>query len=289
MPVEVTNLSYTYRNAAGEPVDALDDVTLHIDDGEFVGLIGRTGCGKSTLLQLIAGLDVPSGGTVFLDGDDINAARYNRTTLRERIGIVFQFPEIQLFSSTVEADVAFGLRQREFSGPEIKLRTSRALETMGFDFETVRGLSPFVLSGGEKRRAAVAGVLAGDPGILLLDEPLAGVDSCFRRSFMKMICELNKSGKTIIMVSHNMDVLGEYAERIIVLDAGKVIADDRPPVIFSDRAYMQSLHLCVSEPRRIADKLLKAGVPVSTQITGYRELLDELTTVLSGKDTDGEA
>ena len=211
MPITVTNLTCVY--GAGTPFEttALRDVSVTVENGSFVGILGRTGCGKSTLIQIMAGLLTPTAGTVMLDGQDIHARRYDRSILRRKVGIVFQYPECQLFETTVEKDVAFGLKHSGLSAAEKQARVRWALETVGFSFEKVHDQPPMGLSGGEKRRVAIAGVLATRPEYLILDEPIAGLDPLGREAFLQLITELNRGGMTILMVSHNADCLGAYA------------------------------------------------------------------------------
>ena len=207
MPITVTNLTCVY--GAGTPFEttALRDVSVTVENGSFVGILGRTGCGKSTLIQIMAGLLTPTAGTVMLDGQDIHARRYDRSILRRKVGIVFQYPECQLFETTVEKDVAFGLKHSGLSAAEKQARVRWALETVGFSFEKVHDQPPMGLSGGEKRRVAIAGVLATKPEYLILDEPIAGLDPLGREAFLQLITELNRGGMTILMVSHNADCL----------------------------------------------------------------------------------
>lgn len=208
MPITVTNLTCVY--GAGTPFEttALRDVSVTVENGSFVGILGRTGCGKSTLIQIMAGLLTPTAGTVMLDGQDIHARRYDRSILRRKVGIVFQYPECQLFETTVEKDVAFGLKHSGLSAAEKQTRVRWALETVGFSFEKVHDQPPMGLSGGEKRRVAIAGVLATKPEYLILDEPIAGLDPLGREAFLQLITELNRGGMTILMVSHNAECLG---------------------------------------------------------------------------------
>ena len=224
MPVVLEKVSFTY--APGTPFEtvALQEIDLQIADGEFIGIMGHTGCGKSTLLQLIAGLISPSRGRVMIDGCDINARDYNRDVLRKKLSMIFQYPDYQLFETTVEKDVAFSLKHNGLSAKEVKDKVRRALEAVGFSYAGVRFLSPLGLSGGERRKVAIAGALVTEPKILILDEPVAG-RSRGRKEFLEIITRRNKAGTTILMVSHDADILGNYAQRILVLDQGKLIVD----------------------------------------------------------------
>ncbi|MGI5852994.1 MAG: CbiQ family ECF transporter T component [Bacillota bacterium] len=237
---------------SGDTVDALRNISCTIESGDFVGIMGKTGCGKTTLIKLMAGLLVPTGGRICLDGQDINDNSFNRNVLRQSIGVVFQYPEQQLFAATVEKDVAFGLKynwnrpgskfdsgSRSDSGSgsgsgsgEIDERVQWALETMEFDYEEVRKLSPMALSGGEKRRVAIAGVLAVKPKIIIFDEPIAGLDPYGRKNFLELAAKLNDNGTTIIMVSHNMDALAEYTKHLLVLEDGRLIMSGETRDVF---------------------------------------------------------
>ena len=282
MPIELEHVTHTYMTGTPQAVPALCDLCMHIEDGEMVGIIGHTGCGKSTMIQLVAGLISPTGGRILLDGQDINAKDYNRSVLRGSVGIVFQYPEYQLFERTVEKDVAFGLKHSGLSRDEVAARVRWALEIMDFDFESVRTQSPMALSGGEKRRVAIAGVLAARTKILIFDEPIAGLDPIGRDAFLKLITRLNQDGTTIIMISHNSDAIAEYTRRIAVLDNGRLVADDTPKRVFSDIALIEKLELGVSTPREIAAGLAKRGVYIPEDTVIYGELLSALKLKLGG-------
>ena len=275
MPIELENLSYTY--AKGTPIEtaALQDVSLRIEDGEFVGLMGRTGCGKSTLISLIAGLLVPTAGRVLLDGKDINAPDYDRAELRKTVGVVFQYPEYQLFETTVERDVAFGLRNLGLRKEETVERVRHALETTGLDFEKVRALSPLGLSGGEKRRVAIAGVLAAKPKLLILDEPVAGLDPLGREDFLALLDRLHADGTTILMISHNADALSEHAGRILALEGGRLIADRPAADFFADAPFLSAHGLGTSTPARLAGLLRERGRDLGP-VTRFDELIGAL-------------
>ena len=234
MSIEIRSVCCTYGSGTPFETKALKNISLTIEKGEFVGIMGRTGCGKSTLIQAIAGLIPISGGQLLLDGEDINAKSYDRSVLRRKLGIVFQYPECQLFEQTVEKDVAFGLKHSGLSNNEVHDRVKWALSVCGFDYDKVCKLSPLGMSGGEKRRIAIAGVLAVKPEYLILDEPIAGLDPLGRAAFLKLVTGLNAEGMTIIMISHNADCIAEYARRIIVLDNGELAADGTPQELFAD-------------------------------------------------------
>lgn len=275
MPVELENLSYIYARGTPFETAALQNVTLRLDDGEFAGLMGRTGCGKSTLISLTAGLLPPTAGRVLLDGKDINAPGYDRAELRKKVGVVFQYPEYQLFETTVERDVAFGLRNFGLGKEETAARVRRALETTGFDFEKVRALSPLGLSGGEKRRVAIAGVLAAEPKLLILDEPVAGLDPLGREDFLALLDRLHADGTTILMISHNADALSEHAERILALKDGRLAADRPAAAFFADAAFLSQHGLGTSAPAHLADLLRERGRDIGP-VTRFDELIDAL-------------
>lgn len=283
MSIEINKLSYTYTFGK-ERISALSDITLSIGDGEFVGIMGPTGCGKSTFLQILAGLLEPETGKVILDGDDINAPSYNRALLRKKVGMVFQYPEYQLFETTVEKDVAFGLRHSGLSSSEIKERVQWALEVMGFSFEKIGHCSPLSLSGGEKRRVAIAGVLATKPKYLIFDEPLAGLDAYARQDFMKLVTSLNKENMTIIMVSHNTDYLFEYASRILIFEEGHLLMDRSPEELFAEETVEEPilLPICPGGVRRVAGHLHQEGILPHGNLVKYQDLLDHLVLHLGG-------
>ena len=280
MPIKLENVSYTYAPGTSLAVQALRGVTLDVADGEFVGVMGATGSGKSTLIQLIAGLIKPTEGQILLDGEDINARKYDRDVLHRKVGLVFQYPEYQLFETTVERDVGFGLRHLGLTKEETAAAVRAALETVGFDYDTVRDMSPLGFSGGEKRRIAIAGVLASKPGVLILDEPVAGLDPLGRRNFLNMVDALNAAGTTIIMISHNADALAEHARRIIVLKNGALIRDGSTRDVFSD--YYDLLHNGIGVPqvRRAAQLLRERGVDMPGNIIQYDEFIDRLKIIM---------
>jgi energy-coupling factor transport system ATP-binding protein len=272
MPIIVENLFFTYMKGMPFAHTAVNDISFCVSDGEFVGLIGHTGCGKSTLIQAVAGLLKPDAGRVLLDGEDINAKDYERKKLRRRVGVVFQYPEYQLFEETVELDVAFGPKKAGLSPEEIRERVAWALSIVGMDVKEVGVLSPFELSGGQKRKVAIAGVLANKPGILILDEPIAGLDPAGRDSFMNFIRRLNGMGTTILMISHNMDGLAEYAGRILVMNESKIVLDGTPKEVFADIEKLKAMGLGASEPREVAHMLAQKGLDVPRDIIKFEDL-----------------
>lgn len=285
MPIAAENVSFAYMPDTPFAVQALDDISLQVQDGEFVGIIGQTGCGKSTLIQQLAGLGKPDSGRVLLDGQDINAGGYDRKELRRKVGVVFQYPEYQLFEETVGKDVAFGPEKAGMTPVEVERNVDNALRLVGFQPEEIRDASPFELSGGQKRRVAIAGVLATDPKVLILDEPIAGLDPVSRENFMQLIRNLNEAGITIIMISHNMDGLAEYASRIIAIDKGRIVRDGTPTEVFSDIEGLEAIGLDSSEARRTGHLLTERGFYVPPEIITNEALI----RYLAGKLGKGDA
>ena len=273
MPLSVKKLNYFYMTGTHFEVQALKDVSLDVSDGEFVGIIGHTGCGKSTLIQLMAGLLKPASGTVLVNGRDINASGYDRKLLRRTLGVVFQYPEYQLFEETVGKDVAFGPLKAGMTEAEAEKNVDTALELVGFEPAKIKPLSPFDLSGGQKRKVAIAGVLAMDPQILILDEPIAGLDPLGREQFMQLVKKLNDCGVTIIMISHNMDGLADYASRIIAMDHGELYADGTPKEVFADLDKLKKVGLGASEAREAAAMLKERGWDIPSDIIKKDELV----------------
>ena len=237
MPIEIKSLSFSYND---KPF--IYNMNLKINDGEMIGIIGNTGCGKSTLVQLIAGLIKCDRGQIFIDGNDITNKKFDKRILRRNLGIVFQFPEMQLFEQTVEKDIFFGLKQYKLTYDEKYKRAKAVLSLLGLNFDKIKDKSPLALSGGEKRKVAVAGILVCKPKYLIFDEPIAGLDYNSRESFMKLLSSLKQNGKTIIIISHNTDYLAEYANRILVMDGGKIVLDDKPNEIFNQTDILNKLN-----------------------------------------------
>lgn len=284
MPIKLDNVSYTYAPGTPHEIRALRNVNLDIEDGEFVGVMGTTGSGKSTLIQLIAGLIAPTEGKILLDGEDINAKKYDRDVLHRRVGLVFQYPEYQLFETTVERDVAFGLRHQGLTKEETASAVRTALETVGFDYDEVRDKSPLSFSGGEKRRIAIAGVLAPNPRVLILDEPIAGLDPLSRQDFLTMVDGLNAQGVTVIMISHNADALSEHAGRIIVLRDGALIRDGSAKHIFSDYYDLIRGGIGVPQVRQAVQLLRERGVNMPGNIILYDQFIDRLKIIMWRKN-----
>ncbi len=270
MSIEVRHLTHCY--SAGSPLStvALDDVSLTIDDGEFVGIIGHTGSGKSTLVQHLNGLLKPTSGQVLIDGEDLNGEHVNRRQLRQRIGLVFQYPEYQLFEETVAKDIAFGPKNQGLPADDINERVRYAMENVHLDYDKYAEKSPFELSGGQMRRVAIAGVLAMKPSVLILDEPTAGLDPRGRDRVLSMLEDLHAREKvTIVMVSHSMDDMARLATRLIVMADGKVKASGSPREIFAQQEMMASCGLDVPAAAHLCHALREKGFDLPPDL--YRE------------------
>lgn len=274
--ISLKNLSYTYSKKTPYEKRALDNVSLTVEEGEFVGLIGATGSGKSTLIQHLNGLVKLQEGEVVVAG--MNAAeKKTLRKLRFAVGMVFQYPEYQLFEDTVAKDVAFGPSNMKLDKAEIDRRVRHAMEVVGLPYAEFAERSPFELSGGEKRRAAIAGVIAMEPSILVLDEPVAGLDPAGRREILDLVLKLKKEvSPTVVMVSHYMDDIAELADRIIALRDGKVVADGSPAEVFGDREKAAAAGLDLPSAARITDKLAERGIVLDRKIVTMGQLAEAL-------------
>ena len=271
--IKVEGLSHIY--SAGTPFEkkAIENIDLTIPQGQLVGIIGHTGSGKSTFIQHLNALLQPSAGKVFVDGEDVNASKISRRDVKWKVGMVFQYPEYQLFEETVYKDIAFGPRNMKLPTEEIDRRVREAAKFAGVEEELFER-SPLELSGGQKRRIAIAGVIALQPGVLILDEPTAGLDPAGCRSILDNICSYHsETGSTVIIVSHNMDDTARIAERIIAFDHGRVAMDGSPEEIFSEPERLEAMGLDVPRPTSLAMALKKAGVPLEGSIFTHGQLL----------------
>lgn len=283
MSVELEHLTYTYMPGTPFESKAVDDISLKLDDGEFVGVIGHTGSGKTTLISLIAGLLKPTSGRVLMDGQDINVKGFDRKALRRYIGVVFQYPEYQLFEETVIKDIAYGPRRIGVPEDEIDTRVRHAMELMEIDYDGIGNLSPFELSGGQKRRVAIAGVLASRPKMLILDEPVAGLDPQGREHLMRLITGLNAEGATILMITHSMDDLAENARRVLVLSGAKLLMDDAPANVFAREAELKAIGLDLPAVAKIASALRAQGKTVPKEIIRLTDLEKCVLEMLGGQ------
>lgn len=283
MSIILDHVNYVYGGDTALAVHALKDVNLVIPDGQFIGLIGHTGSGKSTLVQHLNGLIKPTGGSVYFNGEDIYAADYNKKKLRSKVGLVFQYPEHQLFETDVFSDVCFGPKNLGLSKQEIELRAYAALKQVGLEDEYFYQ-SPFDLSGGQKRRVAIAGVLAMKPDVLVLDEPTAGLDPKGRDEILDQIAKLKEeTGITVILVSHSMEDVAKYVERIIVMNQGSVIYDDVPKEVFKHYRQLEEVGLAAPQVTYIMQALHKSGMPVATDATTIEEAGREILRALERK------
>ena len=277
MPIEVTGLTHTYSEGSAFQATAIRDVNLRIEDGEFVCVVGHTGSGKSTLVQHLNGLLKPTAGKVLVDGEDMNGEGVDKRRIRQKVGLVFQYPEYQLFEETVAKDIAFGPKNQGLSAEEIDRRVRRAMAHVHLDYDTYAERSPFELSGGQMRRVAIAGVLAMEPKVLILDEPTAGHDPMGRDSILGMIQELHREGGvTVIMVSHSMDDCARLATRMIVMSKGQLVATDTPRNIFKQGDMMRSIGLGVPEAARLCAMLREKGLDLPDDLYTHEELREHL-------------
>lgn len=281
MSIILDHVNYIYDEDTAMAHAALTDVNIKIDAGEFIGLIGHTGSGKSTLIQHMNGLVKPTSGTVYFDGKDISDPEFDRKALRAKVGLVFQYPEHQLFETDCFKDVCFGPKNLGLSQKEVELRAYEALKQVGFDDDYFYQ-SPFDLSGGQKRRVAIAGVLAMKPEILILDEPTAGLDPKGREDILGLIKKLHDEvGITIILVSHSMDDVADYVGRIIVMNKGKVVFDDVPKEVFRHRQELESIGLAAPQVTYVMQELKASGFDVDIDITTLDEAKNEILRVFS--------
>ncbi|MDD3946701.1 MAG: energy-coupling factor transporter ATPase [Clostridia bacterium] len=275
MSIEVKDLSYTYSVGSPFQKEALNGVSFSISEGETVGIIGSTGSGKSTLVQHLNGLIKLTSGSVKVYDIDLSIKKPDFKQLRATVGMLFQYPEYQLFEETVLKDVAFGPLNFGATKEEADAAAEEAIRLVGLDFEEIKDKSPFELSGGQKRRAAIAGILASKPKILVLDEPTAGLDPVGKREILRLITSLKKSYvKTVLMISHNMDEIGEYCDRVLVMSEGKLISDNSPQNIFADESILSGTGLSLPHTARIRRMLETQGVflqgnPLSAEALAY--------------------
>ncbi|MGN0432840.1 MAG: energy-coupling factor transporter ATPase [Lachnospiraceae bacterium] len=280
MAIIVDHVSHVYGGDTSLSVKALNDISLVIPDGQFIGLIGHTGSGKSTLVQHLNGLLKATSGSIYFNGQDIDDEDYNRKELRSKVGLVFQYPEHQLFESDVFSDVCFGPKNLGLSKKEVELRAYDALRKVGLP-EDCFYQSPFDLSGGQKRRVAIAGVLAMKPEVLILDEPTAGLDPKGREEILEQVVKLREeSGITIILVSHSMEDVAEYVDRILVMNHGEVMYDDVPREVFKHYKELESVGLAAPQVTYIMHRLKAAGLNVDENVTTIGEAAAEIARVL---------
>ncbi len=283
MSIKLEHINYIYSEGTAYEKHALKDVNLEIRDGEFVGVIGHTGSGKSTLIQHLNGLLKASSGALYFNGRNVYEEGYPMKELRSQVGLVFQYPEYQLFEADVMTDVCFGPKNQGLSPEECKERAMEALKLVGLK-EKYYQSSPFELSGGQKRRAAIAGVLAMRPKVLVLDEPTAGLDPKGRDEILGQIASLHKaSSLTVILVSHSMEDIARYADRIIVMDHGKVRYNDTPKHVFTHYMELEKMGLAAPQVTYIMHDLREHGLSVTTDVTTVEEAADQIMQALEMK------
>lgn len=279
MPIEIKDISFSYDNDK-----FINNLNLNIKYGEMLGIMGNTGCGKSTLVQLIAGLIKPDNGQIIIDGDNITNKKFDKAILRKKLGIVFQFPEMQLFEQTVQKDIYFGLKKFRLSDEEKYKRAKDILALLNLDFDKIKDKSPLALSGGEKRKIAVAGILVCNPKYLIFDEPIAGLDNDSRENFMKLLVKLKKTGITIIIISHNADYIAEYCDRVVVMDNGQIVLNNSPDNIFNNFECLQKLNIGTCSSKQIINLLDKNGITISKSAIKYDDLIKELVREFGDKN-----
>lgn len=277
MSIKVENLTQVYMPKSPFEKVALDNVSVEFKDGEFVAVIGHTGSGKSTLIQHLNGLLKPSSGNIIVDGKNILDKNVKLSSIRKMVGLVFQYSEYQLFEETIEKDIEFGPRNLGLSDSEITTRVKKAMKIVGLDYETFKDKSPFELSGGQKRRVAIAGVVAMEPKVLILDEPTAGLDPRGRDEILHQIKQLHKEyGITIILVSHSMEDVAKVADRILVMASGKIILDGKPQQVFKEIDTLEKVGLAAPQVTYLVKALKEKGIPISQDIFTIEEAKKEL-------------
>ena len=285
MSLELKHVSHIYQEGSAKESYALRDICLNVNEGEFLGIAGHTGSGKSTLIQHFNGLLKPTSGEVIVDGVNINGkeAKKELKALRMQVGIVFQYPEYQLFEETVERDIAFGPRNLNLSDIEIQHRVTEAMDMLKLS-KKMRKKSPFELSGGQKRKIAIAGVLAMKPKYLILDEPTAGLDPKGREEFLELIADLHQQGLTVVMVSHSMDDIARYAQRMIVLEHGEIRLEGTPQAVFAQSELLAQIGLGVPTLTRLLIELQKQGWDVRTDLFYPTDVSQEILRALSKRE-----
>lgn len=283
MSIIVDKVNYVYSEGTAYEIKALDDINLEISDGEFIGIIGHTGSGKSTLIQHLNGLVKATSGAIYFHGQDIYDKDFDMRELRNRVGLVFQYPEHQLFETTIFDDVCFGPMNQGLSKKEAGLRAFEALRSVGIK-EELFYQSPFELSGGQKRRVAIAGVLAMKPEVLILDEPTAGLDPGGRDEILDLITRMHRErGMTVILVSHSMEDVAKYVNRIIVMNQGKVMYDNTPKEVFKNYKELEAIGLAAPQVTYLMHELRARGLFVNTDATTIEEARETILQAILGR------
>ena len=273
-------INYSYSEGTAYQIQALKDINLQIEEGQFIGIIGHTGSGKSTLTQLLNGLLRATSGHIYVDGEDIYDEDYDMKKLRNKVGLVFQYPDHQLFETTNFEDVCFGPKNQGLDRKEVELRAFEALQNVGFP-EDLYYQPPFDLSGGQKRRVAIAGVLAMKPEVLILDEPTAGLDPAGRDEILGLVSKMHKElGITIILVTHSMEDVAEYVERLIVMNQGEVMYDGAPKEVYAHYKELEEVGLAAPQVTYLMNELAGKGLPVDTGATTVKEAAQSILAAL---------
>mgnify|MGYP004509686067 FL=1 len=288
MSIRVEHLTHIYDKGMPTQSVALDDISFTAEDGQFIGVIGHTGSGKSTLLQHLNGLLKPDSGRVIVGDVDITAPGISMVEIRKRIGLVFQYPEYQLFEETVAKDVAFGPKNLGLSDEQIEERVREAIELVGLDYETVKDRSPFELSGGQKRRVAIAGVVAMRPEVLILDEPTAGLDPKAHKDVLAMVEEVHRrTGNITIFVSHNMADIARLSDKIVVIDSGRLVTVGTPKEVFSRKDELRAVGLDLPPVTEFTESLREKGIDLSATILDVEQAAEEIAAYLKKKSEGG--
>lgn len=284
MSIVVSNLNFIYSPNTPFETVALKNVSFEIKTGEFVALIGHTGSGKSTLIQQLNGLIKPTSGSIVINGVDITNQNAKLTEVRRKVGLVFQYPEYQLFDETVQKDIAFGPKNMGLSDEEINKRVKTSMDLVGMSFEKYKDKSPFELSGGQKRRVAIAGVLAMSPEVLILDEPAAGLDPKAKNEILGNIKKIHaKTNNTIILVSHCMSDVSEIADRLLVMNKGQIEYYDTPVNVFKNEERLKEIGLDVPDAIKLKNILNKCGYSISDEVLSIEQIKSEIIKNIGGK------
>ncbi|EGT3615335.1 energy-coupling factor transporter ATPase [Clostridium perfringens] len=281
MSIKIENLNHVYMPKTPFEKIALNNINCEIKDGEFIALIGHTGSGKSTFIQHLNGLLSPTSGNIIVDGVNIADKKVKLSDIRKKVGLVFQYPEYQLFEETIEKDIEYGPRNLGISEEEISKRVKKSMEMVGLDYETYKDKSPFDLSGGQKRRVAIAGVIAMEPKVLILDEPTAGLDPKGREDILAQIRILHKEyGMTIIMVSHSMEDVAKIADRVIVMNSGEIVLDGEIAEVFKEVEILEKIGLAVPQVTYLIRELRKKGFNISEEIFTISQAKEALLEII---------
>lgn len=282
MSIKIENLTHVYMPKTPFETIALDNINLELEEGKFYALIGHTGSGKSTLIQHLNGLLKPTSGKIIIDGMDITDKKTVMSEVRKKVGLVFQYPEYQLFEETIAKDIAFGPKNLGLSEEEVSVRVKRAMDMVGLDYEKYKDLSPFEISGGQKRRVAIAGVVAMEPKVLILDEPIAGLDPRGRDAILHQIKMLHEEYKhTVILVTHSMEDVADVAEEVIVMSDAKIMMKGTPREVFTKIDMLEEVGLGAPQITYLMRALKEKGIPVREDIFTVAEAKDEIRKYLA--------